>query len=82
MNTNIIEAVLHLREASHLLQDIHPELSFTLLRLVGAFVQTDEEMQQIHDMESMAANISEDSVADGTSISAENIEDTSDERAS
>ena len=53
-----------------------------MLRLVGAFVQTDEEMQQIHDMESMATNISEDSVADGTSISAENIEDTSDERAS
>ena len=82
MNTNIIAAVLHLREASRLLQDIHPELSFTLLRLAGAFVQTDEEMQQIHDMESMATNISEDAVADGTSISAEHIEDTSDERAS
>jgi len=45
MNSDIIAAVLHLREASHLLQDIHPELSFTLLRLAGAFVQTDEEMQ-------------------------------------
>lgn len=38
-------------------------------------------MQQIHDMESMAASISEDSVADGTSIAAENTEDVSDERA-
>ena len=45
MNADIIAAVLHLREASRLLQDIHPELSFTLLRLAGAFVQTDEEMQ-------------------------------------
>lgn len=81
MNTDIIAAVLHLREASRLLQDIHPELSFTLLRLAGAFVQTDEEMQQIHDMESMAASISEDSVADGASITAESTEDTSDECA-
>lgn len=81
MNTNIIAAVLHLREASHLLQDIHPELSFTLLRLAGAFVQTDEEMQQIHDMESMAASISEDSVADGTIVTVESAEDALDERA-
>lgn len=78
MNTNIIAAVLHLREASHLLQDIHPELSFTLLRLVGAFVQTDEEMQQIHDMESMAASISEDSAA---AAAVKSAEDTTDECA-
>ena len=38
-------------------------------------------MQQIHDMESMAASISEDSVAGGTSIAAENAEDVLDERA-
>ena len=38
-------------------------------------------MQQIHDMESMAASISEDSGADGTSIAAENAENVSDERA-
>ena len=79
MNSDIIAAVLHIREASRLLQDIHPELSFTLLRLAGAFVQTDEEMQQIHDMESMAASISEDSAADGVTA-AESTEDASDER--
>ena len=78
MNTDIVAAVLHLREASRLLQDIHPELSFTLLRLAGAFVQTDEEMQQIHDMESMAASISEDSVA---AAAVKSAEDTTDERA-
>ena len=45
MNSDIIAAVLHLREASRLLQVVHPELSYTLLRTAGAFVQTDEEMR-------------------------------------
>jgi hypothetical protein len=47
--------------------------------LAGAFVQTDEEMQQIHDMESMAASISEDSTVDGAAT-AESTEDALDER--
>lgn len=38
-------------------------------------------MQQIHDMESMAASISEDSVADGAVVTVESTEDASDERA-
>ena len=49
-----------------------------MLRLVGAFVQTDEEMQQIHDMETMAASISEDSAA---AAAVKSAEDTTDERA-
>lgn len=38
-------------------------------------------MQQIHDMESMAASISEDSVAAGAAATVESSEDASDECA-
>jgi hypothetical protein len=38
MNTDIIAAMLHLKEASRLLQNNHPELSKTLLTLVNAFI--------------------------------------------
>lgn len=37
-------------------------------------------MQQIHDMESMAASIAEDSVAEGAAVAVESAEDASDER--
>jgi hypothetical protein len=55
MNTNIIAAVLHLREASNLLKDIHPELSDALLKTAMAFVSTDADMDEVRRMEEAAA---------------------------
>lgn len=55
MNANIIAAVLHLREASNLLKDVHPELSDTLLKTAMAFVSTDADMDEVRRMEEAAA---------------------------
>jgi hypothetical protein len=54
MNSKIIAAVLHLREASDLLKDIHPELSLVLLNTANALVSNDAE---IAGMEADAADI-------------------------
>ena len=66
MNSDIIAAVLHLREASRLLETVHPELSYTLLRLVGAFVQTDDEIRQVEEAEAVASRISSDMDENGS----------------
>jgi hypothetical protein len=61
MNKDIIAAVLHLKEASRLLLDIHPELSQTLLNVANAFIHSDDDLLEINEMESVANTILEQS---------------------
>jgi len=57
MNADIIAAVLHLREAARLLQNMHPELSLTLRNVADAFAGVDASEDEIAEMEAAADKI-------------------------
>lgn len=57
MNANLVAAILHLKEASNLFQDIHPELSKTLLNIVNAFIKTNDDALNVSKMEEVSDRI-------------------------
>lgn len=57
MNAKLIAAILHLKEASKLFQDIHPELSKTLLNIVNAFIKTNDDALNVSKMEEVSDRI-------------------------
>ena len=60
-NINLITAMLHIKEASRLLEAVHPKLSKTLITLVNAFICTDEENLEMQKMEEVSSKIMEQS---------------------